>query len=207
MSPDLISRAEFERRLGGAVAGDVIDVLFAHYRRLSNWNERLSLMAAGEAAGIVERHYFDSLEAVPMVPSWARVAVDVGSGGGFPGLVLAAALPDIEFTLVESRAKKWAFLKTTARILELDVRCVHGKIARALPDDLPQRIDLVTLRALRLSMPAWESLISRLSPDGHVLVWAGRAAPEVPDSLSLRDEHRVPGAEHRRILSYGRASS
>ena len=206
MAWNLFSRSEFAQKLGAGVAPDVVDSLFEHYRQLASWNEKLSLMAAGEAADIVERHYQDCLHAIPMIPSQARFAVDVGTGAGFPGLVLAAALPDVEFTLVESRVGKWAFLKRAARASRIDVHCVHGKVEQNLPDGLPQRIDLVTIRALRLSMSAWEGLVSRLSPEGHVLVWAGSASPELPDSLCLRDQQRSPGAEHRRVLLYGRVS-
>src|SRR5215208_6790367 len=83
-----------------------VDVLLAHYRELSSWNQRLSLIGPGTLGEILERHYGESLAALPLIPELARhglSALDVGSGAGFPGLVLAAARPAMEMTLVEAR--------------------------------------------------------------------------------------------------------
>ena len=206
MAPSHLSRDEFRSRLGAEVATiATADALFEHYRELVRWNASLSLVGPGDADRLVERHFLDSIRGSCLVGPNAAVAVDVGSGGGFPGLVLAAALPHVAFTLVESRQKKWAFLKRAASVAGLEVRCIHGSVGAALPDGLPQDIDLVTIRALRLATPTWQSLISRLTTEGRVLVWAGVSSPEMPADLVLQAEVAAPGSENRRILCYGRA--
>ncbi|MDX1383010.1 MAG: hypothetical protein R3190_05155, partial [Thermoanaerobaculia bacterium] len=68
---------------------------------------------------------------------------------------------------------------------------------------LPEEVDLITVRALQLPMPAWDALISRLSPSGRVLVWAGGADPTLPEGLIRVGEMASPGAARRRILAFG----
>ncbi|HUF78495.1 MAG TPA: RsmG family class I SAM-dependent methyltransferase, partial [Thermoanaerobaculia bacterium] len=70
--------------------------LYAHYQELRRWSPALSLIGPAAAGDVVERHYGESLAGVPLLPAGARVLVDVGSGAGFPGFVLAAACPELE---------------------------------------------------------------------------------------------------------------
>src|SRR5438132_9440850 len=87
----------------------VVSALFAHYEELRRWAPRLALVGPGTAREVVARHFGESLAAVPHLPAAAGRLVDVGSGAGFPGLVLAAARPSWTVTLVEARERKWAF--------------------------------------------------------------------------------------------------
>ena len=89
--------------------------LYAHYLELRRWNERLGLIGPGTADEVLVRHFGESLAALPLIPRSARQGLDLGSGGGFPGLVLAAARPNLQMTLVEARERKWAFLIAAAR--------------------------------------------------------------------------------------------
>ena len=107
--PDL-SLDEFRRRLEATspvpVGPEVLDRLLAHYQELRRWNPSLSLVGPAAAADVVERHYAEALSGLPLIPAGARVLVDVGSGAGFPGFVLAAARPELEVTLVEPRQRR-----------------------------------------------------------------------------------------------------
>jgi len=112
---------------------------------LAEWNQRLSLVSAASLADFWGRHAFDSAQLLPLAPD-ARVWVDLGSGAGFPGLVLAILLkdrPGARVHLVESQAKKGRFLAVVAAELALPAQ-VH--IARA--EDLAIRADIVTARAV-----------------------------------------------------------
>jgi 16S rRNA (guanine527-N7)-methyltransferase len=87
---------------------DQFDVYAAELRR---WNERVNLTAIADEAGIVTRHFLDSLRCAQ---SWGRAPqnlVDIGAGAGFPGLPLKILRPELQLTLVESIAKKAAFLR------------------------------------------------------------------------------------------------
>src|SRR4051795_3521876 len=98
-----ISRHDFGAeilRLSPRTLGEPsIDALHAHYRELALWNRRMSLVGPGTAGEILARHYGESLAALPLLPVDARRGLDLGSGAGFPGVVLAAARPGLEMTL------------------------------------------------------------------------------------------------------------
>lgn len=201
--PDL-SLDEFRRRLEAAspvpVAAEVLDRLFAHYRELRRWNPSLSLVGPAAAADVVERHYAESLAGLPLIPPEARVLVDVGSGAGFPGFVLAAARPDLEVTLVEPRQRRWSFLLAACRRAALPCRCLDARVERPLAPGLPESIDVITTRALKLPPEALGALAVRLAPGGRVLVWAGEAEPEAPPGLIRVGERPIAGSRHRRIV-------
>jgi len=103
--------------------------------------------------------------------------IDVGSGNGSPGLILAALRPDVEFTLLEPRAKRWAFLRDAAR--EMKVRNVT--VRRERSDEYPgPKAATVTMRAVGLDPDALRPLVA---PGGCVLVFGG---PELPGAEMLR---------------------
>ncbi|MFP3939685.1 MAG: hypothetical protein ACLF0P_05205, partial [Thermoanaerobaculia bacterium] len=82
----------------------------------------------------------------------------------------------------------------------LPCRCLGARVESPLPPGLPESIDVVTIRALKLPPDALEALASRLSKAGRVLVWAGAAEPEAPPTLERGREHPIPGSMHRRIV-------
>lgn len=181
-----------------------LDALLAHYRELSAWNRRLSLIGPGTLGEVLERHYGESLAALPLVPRGARFGVDVGSGAGFPGLVLAAARPGLEMTLVEARERKWAFLSAAARKASLPIRCLNVRVSVPLPAGIPASLDLVTARALKLDPDVLGAFAERLTPEGRILLWLGEEVPALPASLAAGRSLNLPGSQRRRILELKR---
>ncbi len=117
--------------------------------QLQKWQPRINLVSSSTIADVWNRHVADSLQLVPLAGDVKRW-IDLGSGGGFPGLVVAAALaekPGFRMCLVESNGKKCAFLRETARLagLPVDVKC--GRI-EAVVADLPDAFEIVSARAL-----------------------------------------------------------
>lgn len=182
-----------------------IDALLAHYRELSAWNQRLSLVGPGTLSEILARHYGESLAALPLIPESARQALDIGSGAGFPGLVLAAARPGLEVALVEARERKWAFLSSAARKASLPCRCLNVRVEVPLPAGLPAKLDVVTARALKLESEVLGALAERLGPEGRVLLWVGEDDPPRPPELVPGRVVRIPGSRSRRILELRRS--
>jgi 16S rRNA (guanine(527)-N(7))-methyltransferase RsmG len=174
--------------------------LHAHYLELARWNRKLSLIGPGTAGEILSRHYGESLAALPLIPPGARDLVDLGSGAGFPGLVLAAARPDLSVHLVEARERKWSFLLAAARRASLPCRCLNVRVSLPLPAGFPEAFDLVTVRALKLDPPVLAALAGRLRPAGRILLWAGEREPDLPPELAVAGERRLAGSERRRIL-------
>lgn len=202
--------SEFSDRLQAAspeaLSSACVAALHAHYRLLIRWNERVSLVGPGTLETAVETHYGEALCALPLLrPPAASSLVDVGSGAGFPGFVLAAARPSLRVTLVEARERKWSFLKAATLEAGISADCVLGTVDRVAPAGFPERMDRLTMRALKLPARAWQTLMSRLAEDGRVLLWAGREEPAIPAALRVRCSTALPGSLSKRILELERA--
>jgi len=116
---------------------------------LLTWQRRINLIAPATIPQLWTRHVADSLQLVGLAPG-ARVWVDLGSGGGFPGLVIACALagkPDAVVHLVESNTKKAAFLREARRITGSPA-VVHAVRIEYFVDTFRDHVDIVTARAL-----------------------------------------------------------
>jgi 16S rRNA G527 N7-methylase RsmG len=181
----------------------VVAALRAHYEELRRWAPRLALIGPGTADEVLERHFGESLAALPLVPvapAEGGEALDLGSGAGFPGLVLAAARPRWRVTLVEARQRKWSFLVAAARRAALSCRCLDARVGVPLAEGLPRRIELLTARAVRLPEPVVAALLERLTPCGRALLWAGGADPALPPGFAVARSLPLPGSERRRLL-------
>ena len=149
-----------------------------HVALLLAWNDAINLTAITDPAGIAMRHVLDSLSAVPVLEAASpggqagrRAIVDLGSGGGFPGLSLAAALPRSEVTLVESVGKKARFLEATVAATGLADR-VHVRAARAEAlASRPGRWDVVTARAVGSLPDLVELALPILRIGGYLVAW------------------------------------
>jgi 16S rRNA (guanine527-N7)-methyltransferase len=177
--------------------------LHLHYLELRRWNRTLSLVGPCTETELIDRHFGESLAALPLLPREAASLVDVGSGAGFPGLVLAAARPDLRVTLVEPRQRKWAFLVAAARRAGLSCTCLNARVESPLPPGLPVETDLVTSRALSLA-GVLEPLAARVAAGGAILLWLGQDGPPALPGFHIDREVRLPGA-HRRICELRRS--
>lgn len=185
--------------LSPSVSSFVSSALFEHYAELRRWNPRLSLVGPGTVREVITRHYGESLAALGLLRSEDRFLVDLGSGAGFPGLVLAAARPDLEVTLVEARERKWAFLRRAARRSGLSCRCLNARVEDPLPEGFPDEVDVFTSRALAIDADIFGVLLKRF-PRARYLLWTGHSTPCCPEGLVIRRELSLPGSESRRIL-------
>jgi 16S rRNA (guanine527-N7)-methyltransferase len=205
-----ISRSDFNAGITSLspepLSGESLRSLYAIYEELARWNLKLNLIGPGTAGEILERHFGESLAALPLIPSEYRSGLDLGSGAGFPGLVLAAARPGLAMTLVEARERKWAFLLAAARRASLPCKCLNARVQVPLPAGLPETLDVITSRALRLDPKTWGTLAERLNPGGRVLLWAGGHDPDLPPELASGGGVQLAGSERRRILALRRAS-
>src|SRR5215471_14676001 len=111
---------------------------------LTDWNDRHNLVAKSTLPDLWHRHFWDSAQLAPLIPADTHSLADLGSGAGFPGLVLAALRPELNVTLHEATTKKCAFLQAAADRMGLKVEIRNARL-----EDLPhQPYDVVTARAL-----------------------------------------------------------
>lgn len=115
---------------------------------LVKWNKSVNLVSNATLPSLKDRHIADSAQLVTHMPPGVRSWVDLGTGGGFPGLVVAIILaetnPSVAVTLIEADQRKSAFLREAARSLKVDVRVIAERI-----ESCPvQNADIVSARAL-----------------------------------------------------------
>jgi 16S rRNA (guanine527-N7)-methyltransferase len=130
------------------VSRETIVRLDAFVALLLKWQQTTNLVAPSTLSHVWTRHIADSLQLLRLAPE-ARTWVDLGSGGGFPGLVLACALPEMggRIQLIESNAKKSAFLREAARVLAVPA-LVHDARIKDFTASFDESVDVVTARAL-----------------------------------------------------------
>jgi len=182
-----IDRARFAAELGALcpepLPEGAVRALHAHYEELRRWARRLALIGPGTAGEALIRHYGESFAALPWLPPVGGTLVDVGSGAGFPGLVLAALRPTLQVTLVEARERKWAFLRAAAARAGLRCSCLRATVGPSVPQGVPESIDVLTVRAVRLAPPTLAALRLRMHETSRLLLWAGEALPALPEGL------------------------
>ncbi len=137
---------------GVQLSAQQLEQLHQYYENLVRWNAVMNLTAITEEADVYEKHFLDSLSLSEVVKdsSSVRRVIDVGTGAGFPGLVLAIAYPAWQITLMDSLNKRIRFLEDTAALLKLEnVRCIHAR-AEELGHDRKEReqYDLAISRAV-----------------------------------------------------------
>jgi 16S rRNA (guanine527-N7)-methyltransferase len=142
----------------------------------------LGLIGSGESRRIRDRHILDSMRGLSCLGIGKGQVVDMGSGGGLPGIPLAIADPTRPITLVDRRRKATAFLELVVEELSLaNVRVVFGQL-EALQDEA----DVCLARALAPPEAAWALAARLLGPRGHLVYWAGRGwSPSGPASAAV----------------------
>lgn len=156
------------------VSRETLDRLKAYAEALARWNKSINLVAPSTIADLWDRHIVDSAQLMDLAPSSARRWVDLGSGGGLPGMVCAIlaaeCIPDCEFTLIESDRRKSAFLMATAQTLGLKLTV----LAKRVEEVPPLAADIVSARALA-PLPQLLGLVARhLHCDGVALLPKGK---------------------------------
>ena len=181
--------------------------------------DRTAPTSLRDPAAAVDAHVADALVALELAPvrDADRVA-DLGSGAGFPGLVLAAALPDAEIALVEANGRKCAFLVRAAEAMGVENVRVVAERAESWPEGLGTR-DLVTARAVAPLAVLVEYAAPLLDLGGTLVAWKGRrdaaedadgeaaAAATGLERVEVRPVRPWAGAEHLHLHVFAKVAS
>jgi 16S rRNA (guanine527-N7)-methyltransferase len=161
--------------------------LLDHYEELlSTKAVPLGLVAGRDRARIRERHIADSLRAVPLIKEQDRRGIDLGSGAGLPGIVVAVAVPSLTVVLLESRRKRVAFLEWVLGELGLrNAEVLHGRA-----EDLEESVDVCLARAFAPLRRSWAAGAPLLRSGGRLIYFAG-ASGEVPSELPFATNVQV----------------
>ena len=186
--------------------------LFQLYEQiLLHENEKYNLTAITDLAEIRQKHFADSLALLDDVPcplSPGAALLDVGSGGGFPGVPLKIAQPDIALTLLEATGKKAAFLRMLAWELGLVVEVLNARAEQAahLPEHR-ERFDVVTARAVAALPLLCELCLPFVKPGGVFIAYKGTGEKTQEELAAAASAIKLLGAEleqvHSETTAYG----
>lgn len=161
-----------------SVSRETLERLQVYVALLHRWTRAINLISSADQDQIWTRHVQDSLRLAPLIPATADRGIDLGSGGGLPGLVLAIAT-GLPFDLIESDRRKATFLQEAARATGAPARVHCARIEAASVPPAP----LVTARALA-PLPRLLSLAAPLLQPGGVCLFAkgSQAEQEVAEA-------------------------
>lgn len=203
--------SEGAKQLGLTVRDDTVSKMVRHLRLVAEWNKKVNLTALTDFAEMAVLHFLDSLTVFKILPPRDLRMLDVGTGAGFPGLVLRTVEPALRLTLLDRDTKKIVFLKHVARKLGLSgVDFLNTRLEDLLNSQ--STFDLVISRAFS-SDPSVLDGFHQLVPDaGYMIRMAGPASLEEDLRLdhftqSAIWEGLLPFSESfRRVILYTRSS-
>lgn len=170
--------------LGTALTREAEHALLVYEQLLRERGVDLGVVSASDASRIRARHILDSLRAVEAIRPEDVDAYDLGSGGGLPGMVIAAAAPDLKVGLVETRRRRVAFLELVLERLGLpNAFVIHSRI-----EDLSEPVDVCFARALGPLAESWALARPLLRAGGRLVYFAGHRAdpaPAVPEGARM----------------------
>jgi len=166
----------YERHLGRPITPTIAD-LNSYMQLMQRWQKVQNLVSRETPGDLWQRHILDSLQLLPLIGAFSTPIrmLDIGSGGGFPAIPLAIAMKGRDFSmhLIESNARKCAFLRAAAREFDLPVTVHTSRIEAVDPQTLGP-IDLVTSRALA-PLPLLLRYVHRFwGPSTRALLHKGR---------------------------------
>jgi 16S rRNA (guanine527-N7)-methyltransferase len=190
--------------LGIAVTDSQIESLARHAQELIKWNKKMNLTRITDPVEMAIKHYVDSLACVPYMPAGAHI-LDIGTGGGFPGVPVAVAARPASLLMIDSVGKKIRFLQHALRLMGLEN--VEARHIRA--QELNQQagygefFDRVICRALTGLDQIMELAFPLLKPGGVVVALKGRVARTEQEWRRLSEKGGASsGGETIRMVTY-----
>lgn len=155
--------------------------LIAHAAAVAGASERLGLVAPGDSGSMLVRHTADSLLfALARPPRPEEAWADVGSGAGFPGLVLACCYPDTRFALIEPNERRAGFLE----LQTADIGLANVEVMAKRLQEVDATFDIAVARAFQAPELALQGMISLVKRGGQAIVAAG-PKEKVPDGATI----------------------
>ncbi len=206
MSQTLKARLESGiAKLGLTISNQQAEQLLTYLNEFYKWNRAYNLSAVRDIDAMLDRHLLDSLSVLAHVSAQSpQRLIDVGTGGGLPGIPLAIALPDCQVTLLDSNGKKTRFLFHIKTLLKLDNVTIENRRVEQFQPEHP--FDIVISRAFASLADMVSGCEHLLSPEGLFMAMKGvypeAELVEVDDRVELVQSHRlrVPGNEGERHL-------
>lgn len=186
-----------------------------YYELLVEWNEKMNLTSITEIEEVIYKHFLDSSALVRFSDIKGKSILDVGTGAGFPGIVLKILIPDCKITLLDSLAKRINFLNEVINQLELkNIIAIHGRAEDYAHDKMyREKYDFVTSRAVANLSTLSEYCIPYVKVNGFFvpyksgnideeLLGAEHALKVLSGSVTSVEKFSLPNTEYDRSLVY-----
>ena len=168
------------KELGIELDETKLNKLNKFYELLIEWNEKINLTRIVEKEEVYLKHFYDSLTIAKVVDlSKKETLCDVGTGAGFPGVVLKIVYPNLKITLVDSLLKRVNYLNTI--IEELELENIHATHSRG--EDFKEKFDVVTARAVANIEKLLNFTMHLVSRDGIFVAMKGNIEEELSESV------------------------
>jgi 16S rRNA (guanine527-N7)-methyltransferase len=204
--------------IGVRLGTEELDLFAAYHREILLWNRRINLVSERSSQEIAIRHFLDSLTPAPFLDRPDGALIDLGSGGGFPGIPLRIALPGLHLSLVEASRKKSSFLAHVVRTLRLDgVQVIRERVEELTTREaLAGRFDTLISRAAFKLPDLIRTASFFLKPGGQLIAMKG---PDLHEEIEETERIleaagmvftacravRPPGADSlRKLIIYNR---
>ena len=150
------------------------------YNLLIEWNEKINLTRITEEQDVYLKHFYDSLTIAKVIDlSTKSTLCDVGTGAGFPGIVLKIAYPNLKITLVDSLLKRVNYLNTIIKELELeDIEAIHSR-----GEEYKEKFDVVTARAVANIEKLLNFTMHLVNKNGVFIAMKGNIEEELSDKV------------------------
>ena len=160
-----------------------------YYNLLIEWNNKINLTAITEKEQVYLKHFYDSLTLSKVIDLKNEESLcDIGTGAGFPGLVLKIVFPNLKVTLVDSLNKRITFLNEVIKELELkDIETVHARAEEFAHDNI-EKFDIVTSRAVANIEKLLKYTMHLLNKDGLMIAMKGDIEKELTSEVKRKIE-------------------
>ena len=194
------------KEIGLTIEDAQVEQFIRYLTQLIEWNKTINLTAIIEPREIIIKHFIDSLAALVAINFLGQALVlDVGSGGGFPGIPLKIMRPDLQLVLIEPVQKKCSFLNSVIGLLKLrGISTFNGTIEQYTKKPLHPTVDMIVLRALKFE-DVRKHIPALLAPKGKVILYRAETVQnhELGDEFHLVKEATflLPQESGKRVIA------
>lgn len=184
-----MNREEFltaVKELGISITDKQLEQLNEYYKALVEWNKKINLTSITDEKDVYLKHFYDSLTLFKEYDLTKDISLcDVGTGAGFPGIVLKIVFPNLKITLVDSLQKRLNFLDYVIKLLGLkDVELVHERMEYYSKQN-EEKFDIITSRAVAKVKILVEISFKALKISGHLILMKASFEEELSDAEKI----------------------
>ena len=187
------------KKLNINVTDEMLEELEIYKNFLQEYNKHTNLTAITNDEDIYLKHFYDSLTIVKAIDlNKVDSLLDIGTGAGFPGMVIKIVYPNIKVTLLDSNNKKIKFLEELSTKLNIDVELVHSRVEDYAKNNL-NKFDIVTSRAVANLRVLTELSLPLVKVNGYFIALKGNIASELNDA---KNTINILNSEIENIISF-----